>query len=89
MWQLQMSWVSVWALRTSDVAILEFFNTLNLIRGFVFFCTGITVSLFSSVSVYSVPGLQTKLRDGPLHNEKARGFFFDPDGLLGSLLTGE
>ena len=31
---------------------------------------------FSSVSVYNGFGLRNKLRDGPLHNEKARGIFF-------------
>ena len=33
---------------------------------------------FSSVSVYNGFGLRNKLRDGPLHNEKARGIFFSP-----------
>ena len=39
--------------------------------------------LFSSVSVYKGFGLRNKLRDGPLHNEKARGCFFSY-GLCGS-----
>ena len=32
-------------------------------------------SVISSVSVYNGFGLQNKSRDGPLHNEKARGCF--------------
>ena len=43
------------------------------------------VSFFSSVSVYNGFGLRNKLRDGPLHNEKARGIFFSPFGLRMSL----
>ena len=35
---------------------------------------GVSV-FFSSVSVYNGFGLRNKLRDGPLHNEKARGIF--------------
>ena len=34
---------------------------------------------FSSVSVYNGFGLRNKLRDGPLHNEKAQGCFFSPN----------
>ena len=37
------------------------------------------IGFFSSVSVYNGFGLRNKLRDGPLHNEKARGIFFSPD----------
>ena len=40
---------------------------------------GVSV-FFSSVSVYNGFGLRNKLRDGPLHNEKARGIFFSPNG---------
>ena len=40
---------------------------------------GVSV-FFSSVSVYNGFGLRNKLRDGPLHNEKARGCFFSPYG---------
>ena len=36
------------------------------------------IGFFSSVSVYNGFGLRNKLRDGPLHNEKARGTFFSP-----------
>ena len=36
------------------------------------------IVFFSSVSVYNGFGLRNKLRDGPLHNEKARGIFFSP-----------
>ena len=36
------------------------------------------IGFFSSVSVYNGFGLRNKLRDGPLHNEKARGIFFSP-----------
>ena len=39
---------------------------------------GIVCFCFSSVSVYNGFGLRNKLRDGPLHNEKARGIFFSP-----------
>ena len=38
---------------------------------------------FSSVSVYNGFGLRNKLRDGPLHNEKARGIFFSPSDSTG------
>ena len=38
------------------------------------------IGFFSSVSVYNGFGLRNKLRDGPLHNEKARGIFFSPTG---------
>ena len=38
------------------------------------------IGFFSSVSVYNGFGLRNKLRDGPLHNEKARGIFFSPHG---------
>ena len=44
---------------------------------------GVSFFFFSSVSVYNGFGLRNKLRDGPLHNEKARGIFFSPD--LGSV----
>ena len=37
------------------------------------------IGFFSSVSVYNGFGLRNKLRDGPLHNEKARGIFFSPN----------
>ena len=40
------------------------------------------IGFFSSVSVYNGFGLRNKLRDGPLHNEKARGIFFSPHGEL-------
>ena len=36
---------------------------------------------FSSVSVYNGFGLRNKLRDSPLHDEKARGCFFSPSVL--------
>ena len=36
------------------------------------------MALFFSIGVFSVPGLQSKLGDGPLHHEKARGCFFHP-----------
>ena len=39
------------------------------------------IVFFSSVSVYNGFGLRNKLRDGPLHNEKARGIFFSPQDL--------
>ena len=41
--------------------------------------------VFSSVSVYNGFGLRNKLRDGPLHNEKARGIFFSP--LVGTYMV--
>ena len=41
---------------------------------------GIVFFFFSAVSVYNGFGLRNKLRDGPLHNEKARGIFFSPSG---------
>ena len=37
---------------------------------------------FPSVSVYNGFGLRNTLRDGPLHNEKARGCFFSPHELM-------
>ena len=40
------------------------------------------IGFFSSVSVYNGFGLRNKLRDGPLHNEKARGIFFSPHGAI-------
>ena len=43
-----------------------------------FMASGGIVFFFSSVSVYNGFGLRNKLRDGPLHNEKARGIFFSP-----------
>ena len=45
----------------------------------VFMASG-GIGFFSSVSVYNGFGLRNKLRDGPLHNEKARGIFFSPHG---------
>ena len=46
------------------------------------------IGFFSSVSVYNGFGLRNKLRDGPLHNEKARGIFFSPHAMVvASLLT--
>ena len=46
----------------------------------VFMASG-GIFFFSSVSVYNGFGLRNKLRDGPLHNEKARGCFFSPCSL--------
>ena len=46
----------------------------------VFMASGGIVFFSSSVSVYNGFGLRNKLRDGPLHNEKARGCFFSPGG---------
>ena len=43
----------------------------------VFMASG-GIGFSSSVSVYNGFGLRNKLRDGPLHNEKARGIFFSP-----------
>ena len=65
-------WVSVWALQIYDFTILVCDNTLDLICVFIPF-TGLGCS--SSASVYSVPGLQRKLWDRPLHNERVLGFF--------------
>ena len=51
---------------------------------------GIVFFFFPSVSVYNGFGLRNKLRDGPLHNEKARGCFFSPCGvwyLVAGVLT--
>ena len=42
---------------------------------------GVSFFVSSSVSVHNGFGLQNKLRDGPLHNEKARGCFFSPCAL--------
>lgn len=57
-----------------DSAILICDNNLDVMCVFMasagIFC--------SSASACSVPGLQTKLRDGPLHIEKARSFRPDP-----------
>lgn len=36
------------------------------------------MAFFFSIGFFSVPGLQSKLGDGPLHHEKARGCFFYP-----------
>ena len=41
--------------------------------------------VFPSVSVYNGLGLQNKLRDVPLHNEKARGFYFSTRRALSEL----
>ena len=50
---------------------------------------GVSFCFFSSVSVYNGFGLRNKLRDGPLHNnEKARGIFFSPNGVVAPLMTG-
>ena len=67
-------WVSAWALQTHGSAISVCDNNLNLMC--VFMTSGSIV--FSCVSVYNALGLQNKLRDGPLHNKKARGCFFSP-----------
>ena len=40
---------------------------------------------FSSVSVYNGSGLQNKLRDVPLHNEKVWGFYFSTRQALSEL----
>ena len=68
-------WVSVWALQIYDSAILACDNNLDLMC--VFMASG-GIGFSSSVSVYNGFGLRNKLRDGPLHNEKARGIFFSP-----------
>ena len=64
-------WVSVWALQIYDSVILA----CDLMC--VFMASG-GIGFSSSVSVYNGFGLRSKLRDGPLHNEKARGIFFSP-----------
>ena len=68
-------WVSVWALQIYDSAILACNDNLDLMC--VFMASG-GIGCSSSVSVYNGFGLRNKLRDGPLHNEKARGTFFSP-----------
>ena len=72
-------WVSVWALQMSDSAILVCDNSLDLMR--VLMASGGIV--FSSV--YNGLGRQNKLRDVPLHNEKARGFYFSTRRALSEL----
>ena len=47
--------------------------------------SGGIVFFLLSVSVYNGLGLQNKLRDGPLHNEKARGFYFSTRRALSEL----
>ena len=74
-------WVSVWALQIYDSAILACDDNLDLMC--VFMASG-GIGFSSSVSVYNGFGLRNKLRDGPLHNEKARGIFFSPFCLLAS-----
>ena len=76
-------WVSVWALQMSDSAILVCDNSLNLMC--VLMASGGIVFLFSSVSVYSGLGLQNKLRDVPLDNEKARVVYFSTRRALSEL----
>ena len=66
--ELGIGWVSVWALQIYDSAILACDDNLDLMC--VFMASGV---FSSSVSVYNGFGLRNKLRDGPLHNEKARG----------------
>ena len=66
------AWVSVWALQIYDSAILACDDNLDLMC--VFMASG-GIGFSSSVSVYNGVGLRNKLRDGPLHNEKARGTF--------------
>ena len=68
-------WVSVWALQIYDSAILACDDNLDLTC--VFMASG-GIGFSSSVSVYNAFGLRNKLRDGPLHNEMARGIFFSP-----------
>ena len=67
------------ALQDYDLAMLVCDNILDLMCVFISF-TGIDV--ISSASVYSAPGLQRKLWDGPLRNEKAWGFFSNPNVAL-------
>ena len=62
-------WVSVWALQIYDSAILDLMCVSMASGG---------IGFSSSVSVYNGFGLRNKLRDGPLHNEKARGIFVQP-----------
>ena len=69
-------WVSVWALQIYDSAILACDNNLDLTC--VFMASG-GIVFSSSVSVYNGFGLRNKLRDGPLHNEKARSIFLQPN----------
>ena len=68
-------WVSVWALQMSDSAILVCDNSLDLMC-VLMASAGI---VFSSVSVYNGLGLV------PLHNEKARGFYFSTRRALSEL----
>ena len=70
--ELGIGWVSVWALQIYDSEILACDNNLDLMC--VFMASG-GIGFSSSVSVYNGFGLRNKLRDGPLHNEKARGIF--------------
>ena len=70
-------WESVWALQIYVTAILVCDNNLDLM--YVVMASG-GISFSSSVSVYNDFGLQNKLRDGPLQNEKARGCLFSPCG---------
>ena len=71
--ELGIGWVSVWALQIYDSAILACDDNLDLMC--VFMASG-GIGFSSSVSVYNGFGQRNKLRDGPLHNEKARGIFF-------------
>ena len=77
-------WVPVWALQIYDSAILACDNNLDLMC--VFMASG-GIGFSSSVSVYNGFGLRNKLRDGPLHNEKARGIFFSPHGASGCYIS--
>ena len=69
--ELGIGWASVWALQIDVSAILVCDNHLDLMC--VIMASGGIVFSFSTVSVYNGFGLQKKLRDGPLHSEKARG----------------
>ena len=75
--ELGIGWVSVWALQIYDSAIWVCENNLDLMRVFMA-SGGLVFFFFLSVLVYKAFGLQNKLREGPLHNEKARGCFFSP-----------
>ena len=71
-------WVSVWALLMSDSAM----NSLDLMC--VLMASG-DIVFSPSLSVCNGLGLQNKLRDLPLHNEKARGFYFSARRALSEL----
>ena len=78
-------WASVWALQMYDSAILVCDNSLDLMADLMCVLMASGGIAFSSVSVYNGLGLQNKLRDVPLHNEKARGFYFSTRRALSEL----